>query len=603
MIEKQIKHSFVENVYIIVISFLEFLFLQVSITVFDYHLSVPIILLNLCILIILNETIAFFIDTYILGMISLSVSGLWSIACYYTVLYHGMPLTFGELKNLGTAMGVLASYEFRIEKCPLTVLCVAVLGIIASGFMRKRIKSHSFNKSSYIVGMMIWSVSLIYILFSYFLANPVRPKYVINWSWKEAYGTYGYLTCLIEDIYSRKDIFIEPSGYDRKYLEEVCENYKIDNKISLDNETLMNRDYPDIILILNESLYDLKWVVDMETDSDYFMNIHSLDGLLYGYSVVPYIAGGTNCSEYELLTSNSLSMMRSGITPFNVINLDCSNSIVSHLGCIGYDTLGTHTEPKNNYNRGYAYNALGFNSVKFDNDYSELEYYGNRWFESDESVYKNVEEWYEEMDSSSPRFIYLLTIQNHGNYDENNEEYDTVHVVNYQGDNESLINEYLTCISQTDEAFYDFARYFCTSDRRVILCMLGDHCPPFAPALLDDYKTDYEGSNIRLRETPLFIWANYDLDVDDYNLGEISMIDIIPKLLDIADVPKSYYYDYIYNMQQRIPILTADGYCFKNSAERIDLSQNDELSDYLEKYYYMEYNNVATSNKIEWFYN
>ena len=82
----------------------------------------------------------------------------------------------------------------------------------------------------------------------------------------------------------------------------------------------------------------------------------------------------------------------------------------------------------------------------------------------------------------------------------------------------------------------------------------------------------------------------------------MSMIDVVPTLLEFADVPKSDYYEYIYNMHKSIPIVTADGTCYKNSAEPIDMSQSDELAELLRGYYYLEYNNAADADRIERLY-
>lgn len=112
-------------------------------------------------------------------------------------------------------------------------------------------------------------------------------------------------------IISTRNVVNKPEGYS---LEKV-ENINIE-----ENEQQRVNQTPDVILILNETFYDLKMITDIETDHEYMSGIKSLDNSVHGYAVVPLPGGGTNCSEYEFLTSNSLQLMP-GVTPFNVLDL------------------------------------------------------------------------------------------------------------------------------------------------------------------------------------------------------------------------------------------------------------------------------------------
>ena len=64
----------------------------------------------------------------------------------------------------------------------------------------------------------------------------------------------------------------------------------------------------------------------------------NLPNSIYGHTISPHVGGGTNSSEYEMLSSNSLMLMPS-ITPFNWLNLHKANSLVSNLKDLGMPTL------------------------------------------------------------------------------------------------------------------------------------------------------------------------------------------------------------------------------------------------------------------------
>ena len=88
--------------------------------------------------------------------------------------------------------------------------------------------------------------------------------------------------------------------------------------------TVDEQEYPDIILILSESFYDFDLVTDTQADADVMAVTKNLPNSIYGHTVSPHVGGGTNSSEYEMLSSNSLMLMPS-ITPFNWLNLYGAN--------------------------------------------------------------------------------------------------------------------------------------------------------------------------------------------------------------------------------------------------------------------------------------
>lgn len=89
------------------------------------------------------------------------------------------------------------------------------------------------------------------------------------------------------------------------------------------------------------------------------------------------MGGGTNSSEYEMLSSNSLMLMPS-ITPFNWLNLHKANSLVSNLKDLGYATLAAHPYTNSNYRRDSAWLTLGFDETHFQDDFPTKETYGSR---------------------------------------------------------------------------------------------------------------------------------------------------------------------------------------------------------------------------------
>lgn len=237
------------------------------------------------------------------------------------------------------------------------------------------------------------------------------------------YQKYGYLPCVVKTACMVQDIPIKPNGYHEGCVNDI----KIVNRHT-DTKT------PDIILILNESFYDLSLLENIETDVPYMENIASMENTIKGYAVNP--SGGTNPSEYELLTSNSMKLLREKV-PFNTLDFSDANSIVTHLKQIGYHTVGAHCAPPTNYNRGKVYAEMGFDEIFFEDDLKDITYFGDRNYATDECMYQNLLSWLERKDEK-PQFVYLLTIQNHGGWDANKRGLDTVHAENDFGEYECL---------------------------------------------------------------------------------------------------------------------------------------------------------------------
>lgn len=507
--------------------------------------------------------------------------GIIAIINYYVVTLHGMPLSFLLLKNFATAMNVISNYQIEINRTVLKM----IIGLVAMIFLAvgTRLLSNLSEKKTSKVRILIRNgililESVLVIYFGYFGSNPVKPKKTIAWAWQEAYGPYGYTACTVETLVQLLSDIPQPDGYS----EEAVEQMDLTNTPKEDAQT------PDVILILNETFSDLSAIMDIETDNPYLDKIYAMDNLLTGYAISAAAGGSTNNSEYEILTSNSTWLMP-GVTPFNTLELKGASSVVSNMNQLGYYTLGSHSEEATNYSRLTGYRDLGFQQTYFWDDFKNKVTYEDRHYATDASLYENLIRWYEEA-PENPRFLYLLTIQNHGSHHTSDDKYDLIHVQNDLGEYTSDANEYLTSISLSDEAFVELTEYFQTVDRPVIICMLGDHIPSFATNLVEG--KDQAETNLLQRKVPLLIWANFPLEQQD--LGTMSMNYVVPTLLDIAGIQLNPYYSYLLQLKEQVPILTAYGDYYDAQGNRYtyDSDQGSPYETAVDNYFYLEYENI-----------
>ena len=510
--------------------------------------------------------------------------GILAIINYYVILFHGMPLSFLQIKSFTTAMNVISSYTFTLDYPVVRILLRTGLVLAASILFRVFFKPRKSSvKIRLFTDLALCVLCALLIHQGYFSENPIKPRQAMGWSWTDSYPTYGYAASTVESIERYFNAYAKPEGYSEQAAASI-EIPPVDNAAT---------QTPDVILILNETMYDLSMISDIQTDIPYFENIKALDNAFHGYAVVPSQAGGTNNSEYELLTSNSLHLIP-GSAPFNTIDLNGANSIVSVLNALGYQSLASHSEPPANYSRGRAYPALGFNQVYFSQDFQDKFYPSGRQFIADECVYNNLFRWYEQMPAESPRFLYTLTIQNHGQWNVSPSENDIVHTLNDYGEYTEDINEFLTCIYLTDQAFVKLTDYFSKQERPVIVCMMGDHCPSFADKIADPSLSDTEKAFL-FRTVPLVVWANYPLE--DVDLGTMGINFVIPTLLEIADMPLTPYYKYILDMMETVPVVTSMGRCVDREGNIFDYDPADTSvpNTLVQNYFYLEYQNLVSS--------
>ena len=516
---------------------------------------------------------------------------LLSAVNYYVIEFHGTPLTFMELKNFRTALNVIGGYKFDIKDiagiivifCAEIVLCY-MMKRIDTRVREKRMLWKRMLRRRLIKGFCLYAVVFGIIFFTYLSSTPFMGEEVAG-AWASSYRQYGYAACTVKLAFDSAKFLQKPDGYENGIGDIELVNVEHDSR---ENER------PDIILILNETFYDLSLITDIKTDVPYFENMNTLKNTIRGYAVVPYIGGSTNCSEYELLTGNSLRLMP-GVTPFNVINMKGANSAVSHLKQLGYHTIAGHPEKGSNYNRINAYADMGLDEYYFYDDFTDRKSYGNRWMLTDESAYENLLLWMKDH-TDTPQFIYLLTIQNHGPWDKNERKFDTVHVSNDYGELNEEIDEYLTGIRMSDSALKYLTDQLKEYHKKVIVCMVGDHSPSFANDIADQEQDPV--SSLLLRSTPFIIWANFD--IEDKDMGTISMNYLLPTLFETAKVPLSQYYQHMLNLMEDVPILTSWAYYDKNMNEYL-YDADSEYSKAVNDYFYMEYNNLQKDRQQQFF--
>ena len=555
------------------------------------------------------------LTAFCLTLILFALCGRWSLSTglsgavftiialinYYTRDLHGSALMPQDILNLGTAAEVMGSYTLKITQdvVKIALLYLPILGI---AFVQHLLAKGTPKRAGWparIVRVAGSALGVFLVMFfGYFGPVSIKPKTTYGWAWQNTYYTYGYLAGTIEATSLMADPIIEPESYTDAAAASMAR--KADDYVAPASPESAE-DYPDILLILSESFYDFDLVTDLQADTDIMPVTKNLTNAVYGHTISPHVGGGTNSSEYEMLSSNSLMLMPS-ITPFNWLNLHKANSLVSNLKDLGYATLAAHPYTNSNYRRDSAWLTLGFDETHFQDDFPTKETYGSRPYQTDSATYRDLEGLYEAMPEDQPRFVFLVSIQSHGDYDMNPPEEDIVHAATDYGEYDSIMDEYLSNIYMTDRAFGELTEYLTEqyekTGRKVIVAMAGDHAPSFVDHVADHTFTDENNLQILERSTPYLIWANYPLEnagqtsaTDEYNRMDMCML--APTLVENAGLPLTPYYQYLLALKQVAPVVTAANDYMDADGVTHTYGENAELDAWVHGYFYLEYNNIG----------
>ena len=308
---------------------------------------------------------------------------------YYTRDLHGSAVMPEDVLNLSTAAEVMGSYTLQITG---RVVCIVLLylPVLLAAWLQARLCAdlprHAAPKAraARYAGCAAGIFAVLYA--GYFAPFAPLPRSESGWTWQTAYYRHGFLASSVEAFRLLGDPVIQPAGYDEAALPGIA-------ALADDRPAAETDDRPDIVLILNESLYDFSLVTDLQTDADLLPVINALPNAVRGHTVSANVGGGTNVTEYEMLTSNS-PMLAPTVTPFNGLDLSGANSVVGYLKSLGYTTMAAHPYTASNYRRDAAWQQLGFDETHFMQDFPTQETYGSRPYQTDSATYRDWQALY-----------------------------------------------------------------------------------------------------------------------------------------------------------------------------------------------------------------
>lgn len=525
--------------------------------------------------------------------ISMILTFMIGIINHFVTAFRGTPLVPWDVFSVNVALTVLPTFKFTFTKKAILGIITFIIGLI----ILSQVKFNNYNyKKTKILFRIVLLLIISNFLISFYFTDMIN-KYDLNENWdpKEEYHNNGLIASLFKQ--SRNLIITKPETYNFNSIYELAQNISVPIPGGNIENSNGEKIVPNIIVIMNESFADLSVIGNFTTNTEYLSYFRSLTkNTIRGNLHMSVFGAQTPNSEWEFLTSNSMAFVTKRSIPYQQYVLRKSYSLATILKSQNYNASAFHIYYPQGYNRNLAYPRLGFEKFLSMHDVKNIEYI--REYPSDMSAYKTIIDLYENRDLDKNFFNFTVTMQNHGSYTDENFE----NTVFASGGEYPKLNQYLSILKIADSSFKYLINYFENEEEPTLIVMFGDHQPyvedEFYNNLLAQNYTDINSREAIEKKyiTPYIIWANYDIDEEKYaNLKDISVNYLSSVILDVAGLKKSPYLEFLYELKNKLPIITGNGYVDINGIYH-DFSEKNEYSEDLEKYSSIQYNNMFDNN-------
>lgn len=516
------------------------------------------------------------------------VTGVMSLINRVKLTVRGEPFVPRDVSLIKEAADAAGSYDMKLPWFQAACLLVFVGALVLLGFVLPLRRQESAPKRR-----GVWLRILVFVLCAALLVLLVGCVY----SSTELYNSFETTEPYNLSSVNNELGFVYYFCYHfSTYKTEKPEGFDRDTAAAWDTGYTEPEDASDInvIFVMNEAFSDvLNEDVFVFPEGEHPMEVYnelaSGENAWAGHIIVPYFAGGTADTEFDVATgmqTNLLNPNSPSLTAFRTVNRDL-DSIFRVFGAEGYTSCFMHPGDSWFYNRENVYSWLGADESLFAEDFRELEYKGS-WV-TDESVLRELEARFQEKSAQgAPDFTYAVTIQNHMSYTEDKYgDYVCPEVetrAELSPEIQTAVNVYAEGIRDANALLRELTDYYSSREEPVLLVFFGDHLP-----YLGDNRQGYVELGLPAGDAsgaedpfaaytaPFLIWCNeagaelldFDSAIEALDLpgdGRISACYLGAAVLELCGRGEvSPWFGYLNEMRRELPIMhggvfeTADG--------------------------------------------
>lgn len=339
----------------------------------------------------------------------------------------------------------------------------------------------------------------------------------IIWNQQENYGNNGFALAFTLNV--KNSIITKPAGYGEQAIDSIAgrlASLRGEASSAAADTAEPAEKLPHVIFVMSEAFWDPTLLPGVTFSEDPLPTVHRLQER-YGASTMltPQFGGGTSNVEFEVLTGFSTSFLPSGSVPYQQYISQPIPSLASFFESRGYRSLAVHSYEGWFWNRNNVYKWMGFEGFKSLTHFTEPEYKGA--FIADSEVSRSVIREVEK--SEVPVFIYAVTMQNHGPY--NDDRYGQTDIAidgELTDEARQIISTYTQGAKDADASLKMLIDYFEEKEEPAYIVFYGDHLPMLGydydvyrqtgfinSALAEEWSLEELRS---MRSVPLVTWTN-----------------------------------------------------------------------------------------------
>ncbi|MDR6552115.1 LTA synthase family protein [Paenibacillus qinlingensis] len=489
-------------------------------------------------LFVLNVGLSFFLLAFIYalvgslaisGSISTLILGLMAIISYMKVKMIGEPFFPWDILLNKESMDIASLVTGKAALIRISAVAAAILIVLALRWIIPRATIPVVAR----IGLGLFSL---YALYAFGIKTPLAGKVLdhagvneIVWDQQQNYANNGLTLAFTLNV--KNSIVQKPDTYSEQALAAAAANIQEaavqkDAGVRKAKATLADGKQPNVIFVMSEAFWDPTLLENVTFSEDPLPTIHRLQKeSSSGYLLSPQYGGGTSNVEFEVLTGNSMSFLPGGSIPYQQYISKPVPSLASYFADHGYKSMGIHSYEGWFWDRNSVYKQLGFEAFKSSEHFDNPEMKG--YFISDAEVARNV---ISEVDKTeNPMFIYTVTMQNHGPYDDPRYGENQFKATgNLSAQAKSILETYTQGAHDADQSLQMMIDHFKDSDEPTLIVFYGDHLPMLGM----DYQVYKEAGFIstsdankwsleeikKMHSIPLVTWSNFDMPKQDIPL-------------------------------------------------------------------------------------
>lgn len=416
------------------------------------------------------------------------------------------PFAASDFRNLTEGLKVIQKY-YTVPQ--IVILCLVIAALVACIIFIAIRTPKVKQKINYLLSALVIAVSFGMIMIINYVSNATGliPRQFGNLV--RAYDTYGFGYMFSCSLF--RNGVSKPKDYSPGKVNDVVDSVDNNDKNNNDNDK-DDIDKPNIIFLQLESFFDATNVKGLEFSEDPIPNMRKLyEKFPGGYLSVPSFGAGTANTEFETMTGMNLDDFGPGEYPYKtVLQSTACESICYYLSNYGYTATALHDNTGGFYDRNRVFSRLGFNSFVSIEYIEKYEMNPIGWVK-DKCL---TDEIVGILDSTStPDYIYTISVQGHGDYPENTDGLDLpVKVTNNNvTGNPNGFEYYVNQTHEMDAFVAELIDALSKRNEKTILVIYGDHLPTFD-------ITDDDLKNGDIYQTQYVVWNNYNLQIENKDL-------------------------------------------------------------------------------------